>query len=225
MRSVLMLGPVRGIAEGFRTARKLAHVRLLSGVRSEMSLQILQPRVRLWAAFKLIKTQRCNFNIIPTYIVWDALLSIFIKFLNTLRYRHYTWQVTSIFLKFNTHYKEIYFIYYTEGLGSNINIYFIFSFFWTWGYKNTTYCALVRFLPCVAPHVHHQHVLSLERFLLPTAFLPATDEHLLVGLYVIYIYMLQWKINVHFDFLFSGKLTARTNTWWNFVHKLFTIHV
>lgn len=53
----------------------------------------------------------------------------------------------------------------------------------------------MRFLPRVAPHVHHQHVLSLERFLLPTAFLPATDEHLLVGLYVIYIYMLQWKIN------------------------------
>lgn len=47
MRSVLMLGPVRGIAEGFRTARKLAHVRPLSRVRSEMSLQILQPRVRL----------------------------------------------------------------------------------------------------------------------------------------------------------------------------------
>lgn len=128
MRSVLMLGPVRGIAEGFCTARKLAHVRLLSGVRSEMSLQILQPRVRLWAAFKLIKTQRCNFNIIPTYIVWDALLSIFIKFLNTSRYRHCTWQVTSIFLKFNTHYKEIYFIYYTEGLGSNINIYFFSHF-------------------------------------------------------------------------------------------------
>lgn len=112
MCSVLMLGPVRGIAEGFRTARKLAHVRLLSRVRSEMSLQILQPRVRLWAAFKLIKTQRCNFNIIPTYIVWDALLSIFIKFLNTSRYRHCTWQVTSIFLKFNTHYKETFFIYY-----------------------------------------------------------------------------------------------------------------
>lgn len=101
----------------------------------------------------------------------------------------------SIFLKLNTHYKET---YITEGLGSNINTYFIFLLFWRWGwgiYNNTTYCALVRFLPCVAPHVHHQHVLSLKRFLLPTAFLPSTDEHLLVGLYMIYIYMLQWKIN------------------------------
>lgn len=157
-------------------------------------------------------------------MVWDALLGIFIKFLNTLRYC--TWQVTSILLKLNTHYRETYFIYYWRPRFKHQHLfYFIIFLEGGEGYKNTTYCALVRFLPCVAPHVHHQHVLSLERFLLPTAFLPATDEHLLVGLYVIYIYMLQWKINVHSDFLFSGKLTARTNTWWNFVHKLFTIHV
>lgn len=47
--------------------------------------------------------------------------------------------------------------------------------------------ALVGFLPRVTPHVHYQHVLSLERLLLPGAVLPAANELLLLSVDVIVI--------------------------------------
>ena len=53
MGSVLMLGAVRGVAEGLGAARELAHVGLLPGVTPQMGLQVLQPAVRLPASLKL----------------------------------------------------------------------------------------------------------------------------------------------------------------------------
>lgn len=53
MRPVLMFGSVRGVGEGFVAALVLAYVRLLSSVRAQMSLQVLQTRVGLGAALKL----------------------------------------------------------------------------------------------------------------------------------------------------------------------------
>ena len=44
-----MLGSVGGIAEGLGAARELAGVRLLSGVGSQVGLQVLQPGVSLGA--------------------------------------------------------------------------------------------------------------------------------------------------------------------------------
>ena len=53
MCPVLMLGSVRGIAEGFSTARELAGVGFFSSVRSQMGLQVLESRVSLVATLKL----------------------------------------------------------------------------------------------------------------------------------------------------------------------------
>ena len=52
-----MLGAVRGVGEGFVAAFVVADVRLLSGVRAEVSLQVLQTGVRLTAALKLQNTR------------------------------------------------------------------------------------------------------------------------------------------------------------------------
>ena len=53
MRPVLVFGPVARVAEGLGAARELAHVRLLSRVGPQVSLQVLQPAVGLPAALKL----------------------------------------------------------------------------------------------------------------------------------------------------------------------------
>ena len=63
--------------------------------------------------------------------------------------------------------------------------------------KNTryskTYRASVWFFTGVSAHVHNQHVLRLEGFLLPRALLPPTDERLLVRLDVILVQVLQYQ--------------------------------
>ena len=53
MGSVLMLGSVRGVAEGLGAARELAHVGLLPSVGPQVGLEVLQPTVRLPASLKL----------------------------------------------------------------------------------------------------------------------------------------------------------------------------
>ena len=53
MRAVLVLGAVGRVAERLAASLILAHVRLLAGVRAQVSLEVLQPRVRLVAALKL----------------------------------------------------------------------------------------------------------------------------------------------------------------------------
>lgn len=53
-----------------------------------------------------------------------------------------------------------------------------------------TYRALMGFLPCVPPHVHDQHVLSFERFLVTRTLFPATHERLLVCMDVVIVDML-----------------------------------
>ena len=49
------------------------------------------------------------------------------------------------------------------------------------------YRASVWLFTSVPSHVYNQHVLRLERLLFSAALLPATDEHLFVGLDVILI--------------------------------------
>lgn len=56
----------------------------------------------------------------------------------------------------------------------------------------SAYCAFMRLLPCVAPHVDHQHVLRLEGLLLPRALLPATHELLLLAVDVVVVDVL-WR--------------------------------
>ena len=58
MGSVLVLRPVARVAEGFRASWELAHVRLLSCVRSQVGLQVLQTTVRLPAALELKERRR-----------------------------------------------------------------------------------------------------------------------------------------------------------------------
>ena len=53
MGSVLVLGTVRGVAEGLAAAGKFTDVRLLACVRSEVRLEVLQSRVGLVAASNL----------------------------------------------------------------------------------------------------------------------------------------------------------------------------
>ena len=53
MGSVLVLGAVRGVAEGLGAAWELAHVGLLPGVAPQVGLQVLQATVRLPASLKL----------------------------------------------------------------------------------------------------------------------------------------------------------------------------
>ena len=58
MGSVLVLRPIARVAEGFRASWELTHVRLLSGVRSQVGLQVLQTTVRLPAALELKERRR-----------------------------------------------------------------------------------------------------------------------------------------------------------------------
>lgn len=53
MGSVLMLGAVRGVAEGLGAPGELAHVGLLPCVAPQVGLEVLQPAVRLPASLKL----------------------------------------------------------------------------------------------------------------------------------------------------------------------------
>lgn len=53
VRPVLVLGPVRGVGEGFVAAFVLADVGFLSGVRAQVGFQVLQTGVGLRAALKL----------------------------------------------------------------------------------------------------------------------------------------------------------------------------
>ena len=67
-----------------------------------------------------------------------------------------------------------------------------------------TYRASVWFLSRVPPHVYDQHVLSLERLLLPRAVLPLTNEGLLAVTDVIVVEMsdqavLSTEISVAFE--------------------------
>ena len=50
---VLVLGPVGGVAEGLGAAGELAGVGLLSGVRPQVGLQVLQPGIGLLAGLEL----------------------------------------------------------------------------------------------------------------------------------------------------------------------------
>lgn len=59
----------------------------------------------------------------------------------------------------------------------------------------------MRFLAGVPTHVHHQHVLRLERFLLTAAVLPAAYERFLVGMDVIVVDVLD-------QFILRGKFKA-----------------
>ena len=55
MSPVLVLCPVRGVAEGLGAAGKLAGVGLLPGVGAQVRLQVLQAGVGLGAALELKK--------------------------------------------------------------------------------------------------------------------------------------------------------------------------
>lgn len=57
--------------------------------------------------------------------------------------------------------------------------------------RRFTHRALVWFLPRVAAHVNHQHVLSFEGLLLPRTLLPATHELLLLPVDVVVIDVLR----------------------------------
>lgn len=56
-----------------------------------------------------------------------------------------------------------------------------------WVCEWSTNGAFVRFLPRMPAHVHHQHVLRLERLLLAAALLPPAHERLLVRMDVIVV--------------------------------------
>ena len=51
----------------------------------------------------------------------------------------------------------------------------------------------MRFFSRVPPHVHHEHVLGFEGFLLPRAVFPLADERLLVRPDMIVIEVLEIK--------------------------------
>ena len=53
MGSVLVLGPIGGIAESLDASRHFALVRLFPGVGAQVGFQVLQPRVRLGAPLEL----------------------------------------------------------------------------------------------------------------------------------------------------------------------------
>ena len=55
----LMFGPVWGVGEGLGAVGMLTKVRLFSGVRSKVDLQVFQPRKRLLTSFKL-KNNNCK---------------------------------------------------------------------------------------------------------------------------------------------------------------------
>lgn len=51
--SVLMFGPIGRVAERFATTWEFTHVRFLTGMRSQMSFQVLQTRIRFRTSLKL----------------------------------------------------------------------------------------------------------------------------------------------------------------------------
>ncbi len=53
MRPILMFGSIRSVAEGLWTPRKFTDIRLLPGMGSNVSLQILQPTVGFIASLEL----------------------------------------------------------------------------------------------------------------------------------------------------------------------------
>ncbi len=55
MCPVLVLGPVGRVAEGLGAAGELTRVGFLTGVGTEMRLQVLQARISLGAALELKK--------------------------------------------------------------------------------------------------------------------------------------------------------------------------
>ena len=67
MCPVLVLGPVRGVAEGLGASGKFTVVRLLSRVRAQVGLQVLQPGVCLVAALEL--KMECMHETLVTDIV------------------------------------------------------------------------------------------------------------------------------------------------------------
>ena len=78
MGSVLVLRPIAGVAEGFRASWELTHVRLLSGVRSQVGLQVLQTTVRLPAALELKERRRlvrlCALRQAATSTGWEEVI-------------------------------------------------------------------------------------------------------------------------------------------------------
>ena len=78
MSSVLVLRSVAGIAEGFRASWELTHVRLLSRVRSQVGLQVLQTTVRLPAALELKERRRlvrlCALRQVGTSTGWEEVI-------------------------------------------------------------------------------------------------------------------------------------------------------
>lgn len=81
MRPILVFGSVRGIGEGFVAALVLAYVRFLSGVRAQVSLQVLQAGVGLGAALELQTNTHsvdhllfCSLSsILPGFVLWRQL--------------------------------------------------------------------------------------------------------------------------------------------------------
>lgn len=59
-----------------------------------------------------------------------------------------------------------------------------------WSCQVCTYCTFVRLLPSVSSHMHYQHVLGFERFLLSWTIKPAAHELLLFSMNVVIIDML-----------------------------------
>ena len=53
MRPVLMFGSVGCVAEGFAASGELAHIRLFTRVRPQVSLEVLQTRIGFGTSFKL----------------------------------------------------------------------------------------------------------------------------------------------------------------------------
>ena len=78
MGSVLVLRSVAGVAEGFRASWELTHVRLLSCVRSQVGLQVLQTTVRLPAALELKERRRlvrlCALRQAATSTGWEEVI-------------------------------------------------------------------------------------------------------------------------------------------------------
>lgn len=58
MCAVLVFGTVGSIAECLRAALKLAHIRLLTGVGTQMCFEVLEARIRLVAPGKLKQFQK-----------------------------------------------------------------------------------------------------------------------------------------------------------------------
>ena len=70
MGSVLMLRPIRGIAESLGTTGKLAHVGFLSCMRSQVGLKIFKSAVSLPTSFELKQKYLVNFmfKVSPLYL-------------------------------------------------------------------------------------------------------------------------------------------------------------